>query len=134
MSQSFKYKNNMYLDSTGVAYNKATLKSKLDSIGKVYSVTASGKTVNQNTANYPISLTLPAGTYVVVGYFEYWGSDLRYYLTLYNTAMSAYDNAGYVAGNITDIAELTKQTTISLMIWPSKTVSVSAKLMAVRIR
>lgn len=134
MSQSFKYKNNMYLDSTGVAYNKATLKSKLDSIGKVYSVTASGKTVNQNTANYPISLTLPAGTYVVVGYFEYRGSDLRYYLTLYNTAMSAYDNAGYVAGNITDIAELTKQTTISLMIWPSKTVSVSAKLMAVRIR
>lgn len=32
MAKSFKYKNNMYLDSTGVSHNKDTLKNKLDNI------------------------------------------------------------------------------------------------------
>ena len=104
-------------------------------IGTMFEHTGTNVVVSGNNSNVICSLTLDPGTYIVVGTFKYEGSNLRYYLSLWSRSISAYDNAGYVEGTVTDIFTLTSQRTIELRIWPSKDATlVTTNIRAIRVK
>lgn len=92
----------------------------------------------QNTNNNLTSFNLTAGIWIVVGYFFYQSSDLRYYLTLTSNDIqeittSAYDNSGNVAGHVCGIINVESTSNIVFKLWPTaKNVSVSGYLRAVK--
>ena len=70
----------------------------------------------------------------MIGYARYAGGDLRYFISLGNAASSAYDNNGHVAMNVTDIVNITQESTFSLYLWPTnKDVTVDGWIKAIRI-
>lgn len=60
--------------------------------------------------------------------------DLRYFIFLGSAYSSAYDNAGYVAINVTDIVNINQERTFPLHLWPTdKDVTVGGWIKAIRI-
>lgn len=148
MSKAIKFKNNMYLDTRGAVHNGTILKTYLDNrktfddnlqarvgrIGSFYSTIKNNVNVNANSTNRVISLTLDPGTYILLGNFKYEGSDLRYYITLWDVSLSAWDNAGYVEGTLCALANITERRTVEFIIWPSKTFTAThVKMNAIKI-
>lgn len=70
----------------------------------------------------------------MIGYARYTGGDLRYFISLGNVASFAYDNNGHVAMNVTDIVNITQESTFPLHLWPTnKDVTVDGWIKAIRI-
>lgn len=134
--------NNSKINASEIAYKDSN--NNVDTLNNILSNKSyrqqsfSGVSCSADTQTTLVTLTLPKGTWVVTGNFNYSSISLRYYLSLYSDsaqvcAMSAYDNAGVVGGVITNIITLTQETNITMRIWPnSKTVSLSGTLKAVR--
>lgn len=92
----------------------------------------------QNTSNNLAGLTLSEGYWIVVGYFNYSQTNLRYYLSITSgdgleVAHSCYDNAGVVAGNIVAIIKSTESKNVVLKLWPTdKNITVSGYFKAIK--
>ena len=129
--------NNSKIKASEIAFkdsndNINTLDTILNNKNYKY-INFSNISCNANVTNTLATLTLPEGIWVVVGAFTYDSSNLRYYLNIDNeAAVSIYDNAGNVAGNISAIINVTTEKNISLTIWPNKAVTLSGKLRAVK--
>lgn len=136
MAKSIKLKNNIYFDSSGISYNRKNLKSMLNSIGKVYSVGFSDvETKAETTSNIIASLTLPAGNYVVRGFFYAAVYDYRCIISVHNAVSVIYDPNGWVNGSITDIVECNVESTISFVLgYGTKDALVSGNLYAIKIK
>lgn len=93
---------------------------------------------NSNTMNLLVTTEIPEGTWVVVGYFFYNGSNLRTYMSLAlnneeQIVNSSYDNSGNVAGQICGIIDATETSNLSFSLWPTdKTITVSGYIKAVK--
>lgn len=113
---------------------QTNVEDEFNKIGTIYEQSNNSVNCIANTSNNLVSITLPAGTYIITSSFRYDGTDLRYFHTVGSSQSSSYDNAGAVASLITYIAVLTKQTTITPTLWPSKDVTVTARTKAIRIK
>lgn len=76
-----------------------------DSDIKIYSNTASSISCVANTTTRLLSLNLPKGTYVVTSSFIVKSTSIRYFFSLADVSESAYDNDGWVAGNLSTVVE-----------------------------
>ena len=134
--------NNSKINASEIAYKDSN--NNVDTLDNILSNKSykqqsfSNVSCSADTQTTLVTLTLPKGTWVVTGNFSYNSSNLRYYLSLTRDstqvcAVSSYDNAGIVAGLITDTIVLTQEAIITMMVWPnSKTVSLSGTLKAVK--
>jgi hypothetical protein len=103
-------------------------------IGTVYEEYNNSVSCTANTTNPLVSLTLPAGTYIITSGFRYDGTNLRYFHGLGSSQNSSYDNAGSVADVIVYIGEVFEETTITPILWPDKDVTVVARTKAIKIK
>lgn len=93
---------------------------------------------NSNTMNLLVTTEIPEGTWIVIGYFFYNGSNLRTYLSLAlnnveQIVNSSYDNSGNVAGQICGIIDATETSNLSFSLLPTdKTITVSGYIKAVK--
>ena len=84
--------------------NKVIKRRELDI--KIYSNTASSISCVKDTSTKLVSLNLPKGTYVVTSSFIVKSTSIRYFFSLADTSTSAYDNDGWVAGNLSTVVEV----------------------------
>lgn len=126
-------KNNISNNKTDIT----NLKNKVNNVGKYFEAIGGSKSgITPNTSHEIQSLTLDPGVYIINGTFLYRNQDLRYYLSLYDVSLSAYDKNGYVEATITAIAKLTARETIKMYLWISgdKTITIAKRnIKAVRI-
>lgn len=100
--------------------------------------TFSNASCTQNASNNLASLTLSKGYWIVIGYFNYNQTNLRYYLSITSengleVAHSCYDNAGVVSGNIAAIVISTESNNVILKLWPTdKNITVNGHLKAIK--
>lgn len=136
MAESIKLENNIYFDSSGISHNRKNLKAMLNSIGQVYSVGFSNvETKAETTSNIIASLTLPAGNYVVRGFFYAAVYDYRCIISIHNAVSVVYDPSGWVNASITDIVECNAESTISFVLgYGTKDALVSGNLYAIKIK
>lgn len=113
---------------------QTNVEDEFNKIGTIYEQSNNSVNCIANTNNNLVSITLPAGTYIITSGFRYDGTDLRYFHAVGNSQSSSYDNAGAVASLITYIAVLTEQTTITPILWPNKDVTVTSRTKAIRIK
>lgn len=107
----------------------------ISNIGTGYYQTFTGKNCKMNQSNTLVSLTLPAGTYIIIGTFKYIGVNLRYFFTVAGRSISAHDDAGDVECTVVDFQVPTKSTVYSAVLWPTdKDVTVSGSIAALRIK
>lgn len=116
--------------------NNNIIDNKFNEIGTIISNEAYSISCTQGKSNNLVSISLPAGVWVVRARFQYEGSDLRYWFGVGpRGAISAYDSAGWVNGTVCDIISSTSASTITASLWPSdKDITVSAWIDAVRIK
>lgn len=110
---------------------------RIDKIGTIYQVIGGSKSgITPNMSHEIQSIDLDPGVYVIVGSFIYKDQDLRYYLSLYDMSISAYDKNGYVEATVTAIADIKTRETIKLFLWISgdKTITIdNRRIKAVKI-
>ena len=135
--------NNSKINASEIAYkdinnNVDTLDNILNNSSSLVEQSFSNKSCTHDALTTLKSIQIPAGRWIIVGQFVYNGTNLRYYLNLNNgtndiAAISSYDNAGIVAGNISTIIEVSQPTTISLNIYPNtKTIAADGYLKAIK--
>lgn len=138
MNKSIKFKNNLFLDSTGIVHNKELLSELLKSDLKS---TNGSSYVKKNQNNYVNSLSLGKGTWIVIGEWRFEGFDFSSWTTLINAtfagASSKYDDSGYVNDQVVGILinNNTTPVTIYLNVWPrNKDVTVLSSMCALRLK
>lgn len=134
--KKIEFKNNSepYLSAETLNQLQGNVEDEFNKIGTIYEQSNNSVNCIANTNNNLVSITLPAGTYIITSGFRYDGTDLRYFHAVGSSQSSSYDNAGAVASLITYIAVLTEQTTITPILWPNKDVTVTARTKAIRIK
>jgi hypothetical protein len=121
-----------------VVNNNATEVQNIEDGLNLVEGTFSSVSCTHDTLTNVKNIQLTAGTWIVIGQFEYNGNDLRYFLTVNNgndviASSSVYDKYGIVAGNVCGIVQLTGTSQISLSIYPNtKTISISGFLKAIK--
>ena len=104
---------------------------------KIYSNTASSISCVKDTSTKLVSLNLPKGTYVVTSSFIIESTSIRYFFSLAGVSTSAYDNDGWVAGNLSTVVEAPDDgLTIDALLYISgKSVTAdTAKITAVKVK
>lgn len=155
MSKSIKLLNSTYWDASGISWNRKLLSStltdmntkitnntnNLNNVGKtLYGAHTTYQTkAGQN--NYICSLTLTEGIWVVFGWWRYEGFELSSWTSITNcvvdSALSHYDNEGYVDTMLSNLCVVSAGTTktVQINLWPrNKSPQVMCRLWAVRIK
>lgn len=139
MSKSIKFKNNIYLDTSGIVHNQETLKSIIDTPLKTVARKYYDAIMSQE--NYINSIKLGKGTWIIIGEWRYEGYDASTWTSLINTtysgATSKYDNDGYVNDEITGLLINPNNTevTVYLNVWPRrKNMRLNSTMCAIRIK
>ena len=139
MSKAIKFRNNVFLDTSGIVHNQETLKSIIDTP----MITSNRQYYNAKKAqeNYINSISVGKGTWLIIGEWRYEGFDASTWTSLINTtysgASSKYDNDGYVNDEIMGIVinSTSTQKTIYLNLWPrQKDIRVNSTMCAVRLK
>lgn len=139
MSKSIKFRNNIFLDTSGIVHNKELLKGIIDTplitTERVY------YNAKKNQENYINSINVGKGTWLIIGEWRYEGFDASTWTSLINTtysgASSKYDNDGYVNDEVTGLVvnDSNNTKTIYLNIWPRiKDLRVNSTMCALRIK
>ena len=89
----------------------------ITAIGDIRESTFSNIAVTEKTTL--TTLTLSAGIWIITAHCQYQVQDLRWYLSITNAEiqMGAYDNSGWVDGQITGIVTPAASTTYTLLAW-----------------
>lgn len=105
LSQINTNKTNISTNATNIATNKTNitnLTNTVSPIGTYKETYGNNKYINPGTSNLMCTLTLSAGTWIVIGWFKYESSTLRYYFSVHSRSTSAYDKDGYVECTLSD--------------------------------
>ena len=96
---------------------KKQINNTISQIGDVKEVSFSNVIVTSKTTL--ASLTIPAGVWMICAHCQYQTQNLRWYLSLdgANIQMGAYDNSGWIDGQIAGIVTPTSNTTYTLFAW-----------------
>lgn len=94
-----------------------TINNTLANIGDIRESAFSNIAVTERTTL--TTLTLPAGIWVITAHCQYQTHNLRWYLSIANTEiqMGAYDNSGWIDGQIAGIVTPSASTTYTLSAW-----------------
>lgn len=85
-----------------------------------------------------VSVTVPAGYYIIDAYFNWNNSGFRWYTQITGgdcyAASSGYDSAGHVTGAMQTICKLTEETTLTYSMWGDKNTTLNgAEIKALKI-
>lgn len=135
--------NNLTSTSTTAPLSAAQGKALNDILSNIGSFVSSGAeitaTATQGQSNNICSLSLPAGTWLVIGHWRYEGNEVSSYTVIENISLSlpdsVFDDNGWVDKTVIGIQQSSTATVPYLSLWPrNKTISVKCAMYAVRIK
>ena len=135
--------NSLTSTSTTTPLSAAQGKTLNDILSNIGSFVSSGAeitaTASQGQSNNICSLSLPAGTWLVIGHWRYEGNEVSSYTAIENISLSlpdsVFDDNGWVNKTVIGIQQSGTATTPYLNLWPrNKTISVKCAMYAIRIK
>lgn len=135
--------NNLTSTSTTAPLSAAQGKALNDVLSSIGSFVSSGAeitaTATQGQSNNICSISLPAGTWLVIGHWRYEGNEVSSYTAIENISLSlpdsVFDDNGWVNKTVIGIQQSGTATTPYLNLWPrNKTISVKCAMYAIRIK